>query len=230
MKTKNKIAIALFSFLILWVVEILKNAIEDDFDFAFFFSWFYRGLGSATASGIIGMVVGGFVLFNIFLFFYYLFKPNSKLSFSHIDRIIVGLWLVIIFSLFNPLKVNITRSADTKKDEMEIKSVIYENAKALEDEDLKRYQVTLIAKIPEEIKEKMSYLFINFDLKYEVKEFKILDISEKKAKVRQVLITKKISGLEFNDNKIIGLIILRKSSDGKWRICDSKVLKFEYLK
>ena len=55
---KEKRGLSLISFLILWVVEGVSK--KDIFE----------GLGSAIAMGAIGVVIGGLVLFNAFLFFH----------------------------------------------------------------------------------------------------------------------------------------------------------------
>lgn len=48
-----------------------------------------------------GLVVGGLVLFNIFLFIYNVFRPGNKLKFEIWDKFIAGIWIVIIFKLFS---------------------------------------------------------------------------------------------------------------------------------
>ena len=91
---KKKTGLVLISFLILWAIEAIQT--KDVFEFAVF-----KGLGSAVVMATVGIVVGGIVLFNVFLFFYNIFKPRNKLSFSVYDKIIAGLWFVIIIEIFN---------------------------------------------------------------------------------------------------------------------------------
>lgn len=87
--TKKRIALVLSSFLILWAVEAVR---ANDIIF---------GLGYAIVMGTVGIVVGGLVLFNVFLFFYNIFRPGNKLSFGVYDKITAGLWFMIIIELFN---------------------------------------------------------------------------------------------------------------------------------
>lgn len=51
MKNKNRISVPLSSFLILWVVVILKYATKNNFDFTYLFGWITEGLGYAIISG-----------------------------------------------------------------------------------------------------------------------------------------------------------------------------------
>jgi len=89
MMKKGRTGIVLLSFLILWAIEAIHT--KDIFG----------GLGSAVVMGTVGIVAGGLVLFNVFLFFYNVFKPGNKLSFSIYDKIIAGLWFMIIIEIFN---------------------------------------------------------------------------------------------------------------------------------
>ena len=91
---KIKYIILVLSFIILWILEVFKSPYRD----------IYGGLGSALFYAIVwGIVVGGFVLFNIFLFLHNIFKPDNKLKFNIVDKIITGLWFLIIFRFFEIL-------------------------------------------------------------------------------------------------------------------------------
>ena len=117
MITKKRKNLLFISLIFLWVIVVLKYAAKDNFDFTFLFSWIAKGLGYAFFSAIAGIIVGGFVLFNIVLFFCNLLKPSNKLSFDHVDRTIAGLWIVIIFSLFSWFNNVIMSSTNIKNDE-----------------------------------------------------------------------------------------------------------------
>lgn len=94
MKQKKKTGLALLSFLILWIVEasLAKGTFEIRVA---------SGLGSAVVASAVGIIVGGLVLFNVFLFFYNIFKPRNRLVFNGYDKLIAGLWLMIIIRIFN---------------------------------------------------------------------------------------------------------------------------------
>lgn len=99
MKKENKNLF--FSLLILWIVEIFRYAIDYNFDFAFFFTWLIAGFGFSVATAIIGIILGGLVLFNIFLFIYNIFKPDNELSFDYIDKATAGVLFTIIFEIIS---------------------------------------------------------------------------------------------------------------------------------
>jgi len=94
MKQNKRTILMLLSFLILWIVEAIpaKGTIETRI---------FWGLGSAVAMATVGIIVGGLVLFNVFLFFYNVFRPKNTLSFSIYDKIIAGLWFMIVIEIFN---------------------------------------------------------------------------------------------------------------------------------
>lgn len=100
----TKEVILFFSILILWVVETFHFAQMSNFDFDFFSTWIFTGLGAAIWRAIVGIVLGGFVLFNIFLFICNILRPRKKLSFNYFDKMIAGTWLAIIFGLINLFK------------------------------------------------------------------------------------------------------------------------------
>lgn len=101
MITKKRKNLPLISFLILWLIVILKYAAKDNFDFTYFLLWIGMALGYSAVAGIVGFVVGGFVLFNIFLFFYNVFRPDNRLSLSTYDRVTTGLSFMVIIELFS---------------------------------------------------------------------------------------------------------------------------------
>ena len=49
----------------------------------------------------VGLIVGGLVLLNIFLFFYNISMPDTKLKFDVWDKLIAGIWIVIVLKIFN---------------------------------------------------------------------------------------------------------------------------------
>jgi len=91
--TKKKTGLILLSFLILWAIEAYGST-------GSFEGRIMSGLGSTIVSGLVGVIVGGFVLFNVFLFFYNIFQPSNKLSFGTYDKVIAGLWFMIVIELF----------------------------------------------------------------------------------------------------------------------------------
>ena len=87
-----KIFILIVSILVLLAVHVLMEG--EDVAFA---------IGGMIVEIIVGLVVGGLVLFNFLLFIYNIIRPENKLNFHIIDKFIAGIWAVIIFKLFGIL-------------------------------------------------------------------------------------------------------------------------------
>lgn len=49
----------------------------------------------------VGLIAGGLVLLNILLFFYNIIRPDNKFKFDVWDKLIAGIWLVIVLKIFN---------------------------------------------------------------------------------------------------------------------------------
>ncbi len=112
----------------------------------------------------------------------------------------------------------------------EIMSLMNENLRALENEDMEGYMATIHEQsagyaITEHT---MLEAFDMYDLKYELIDVKVVEKSSQEAKVKFVQITQKIDGPVFRDNKISGVHILKKS-DGKWKIYDTQIDSIDYL-
>jgi hypothetical protein len=78
------------------------------------------------------------------------------------------------------------------------------------------------------MEEMMNTIFKTYDLHYQVKDIKILEIKDNEAKVQFVQITKKEKGPTFRDTKVTGTQTLHKK-DGKWKIYDTQITKVDYL-
>ncbi len=109
-------------------------------------------------------------------------------------------------------------------------SVVYENIKAMENEDLDKAMATIDEQSAsyEQTKQLAERLFDAYDLKYELDNVRVIEKTGEEVKVECVQTTKKVSGPAFRDNKIVIVHTLRKS-DGKWRIYSSQVKKIDYL-
>jgi hypothetical protein len=71
-------------------------------------------------------------------------------------------------------------------------------------------------------------LFKNYKLRFTLQNLVLESITADTAKVRFTQITRKISGPEFQNNRLTGVHTLKKHQ-GKWKIYDSKTIKIEYL-
>ena len=106
--------------------------------------------------------------------------------------------LLIAAALFNCVS---TQEKELSAEDQVIE-VLKINLQAAIDEDLELYMETIHPESPvfgntESI---MIYLYENFDLDYELEEYKIQEITDETADVWVIQITKRMSGGEFRDN------------------------------
>lgn len=114
--------------------------------------------------------------------------------------------------------------------EGEVTAVIYENLAAHNAEDIERYMATVHSRFPgrAEMRDTLEQMYATYDLKATVKGVEVTELSKNEAKVSFVLITKKVRGPAFRDNRIKGTFILRKEEDG-WVLVNQEIDTIEYL-
>jgi ketosteroid isomerase-like protein len=114
--------------------------------------------------------------------------------------------------------------------EGEVTAVIYENLAAHNAEDIERYMATVHSKFPgrAETRDTLERMYATYDLKATVKGVEVIAMSKNEAKVSFVLITKKVRGPAFRDNRITGTFILRKEGD-EWKLVNQGIDTIEYL-
>jgi len=71
-------------------------------------------------------------------------------------------------------------------------------------------------------------LFDEYDLRYDVYGLQILEQTDDEARVAFTLVTRKIRGPEFENNKITGVMTLR-LDDGAWKIYNQEVADVTYI-
>ncbi len=120
--------------------------------------------------------------------------------------------------------------SDKSKDEQEIKDVIYKNAEAGNNEDVAAYISTMDKEYKnyDRLEDMMKTIYKTYDLNYQVKDLKIIELKDNEAKVQYIQIIKKVKGPTFRDNKVTGIYTMHKTN-GEWKILDSKIIKMEYL-
>lgn len=119
--------------------------------------------------------------------------------------------------------------AGPKRDREAI-AVIYRNLETAENENLREHMATIHEGSPvySTMEKLMSQAFIRYDLKYSIKDIKVVASSPDEIKVKFTQTTKKVQGPEFRDNVVKGSHILRKSG-GKWKIYNSIIDNIDYL-
>ena len=141
-------------------------------------------------------------------------------------RIIVVMFVLGL--LFNVLGVRIVAAEENISNILN--SVIMENFKAYEIEDIEKIMETVHSKSPgfEATKEFSSQIFPVYDIKYELMSFTFIAIEGDYSLGRVKQKTLKISGPEFKDN-IIDSIVIFKQEDGLWKLWSQATLTLEYL-
>ncbi len=120
--------------------------------------------------------------------------------------------------------------SDKSSEEQAVKDVIMKNTAAGNDEDVAAYISTMDKdnKNYDHLEDMMNTIFSTYDLNYQVKDMKVIELNDDEAKVQFVQITKKEKGPTFRNNRIEGIHILHKT-DGQWKIYDTQIKKIDYL-
>ncbi len=112
-----------------------------------------------------------------------------------------------------------------------IQSVIFENVRAMESENLECFMDTIHEHCPHynSTKDFATQMFKDYDLKCEINDIKVVEKSDHEAKVLVVQVTRRLAGLPYNDNKTTGIHTLKKIN-GTWKIYHTEIVNIEYLK
>ena len=108
--------------------------------------------------------------------------------------------------------------------------VIRENIAAHNAKDIDRYMATIHSDASGRAatRRMLQQSYDMFDLSTQIYNVKILDLSEKEARVSFTLITKKVRGPAFRDNQVDGVMILRPDK-GPWKLYSQENDKVTYL-
>ena len=112
----------------------------------------------------------------------------------------------------------------------EVTFVVYQNVKALQNEDLEAVIATIHPASPmyAATKAMAKVLFDQYDFDYELKDVKIISKGDEEAKVECVQITRKSKGPTFRDNQVL-LVHTLKKYKGKWKLFSTEAKKIDYL-
>ena len=130
------------------------------------------------------------------------------------------------------LSVLITAGCSNKKaDEQALRTVIQKNLKALQDENLGDYLSTLHPESPGYAKMEMlcPKIFEIYELKHDLVNTEVLNISDNEARVRTTQEARRISGPEnYRDNRSITVHTLKKY-EGEWKLFKTEDESMELL-
>ena len=136
--------------------------------------------------------------------------------------------VILVIGLLLTLGVNNSRAEEDISKVLH--SVIMDNFKAYELEDIEKVMKTVHSKSPgfDATREFSSQIFPIYDIKYEMLSFKFISIEGEYALGRVKQKTTKISGPEFKDN-IIDSIVIFKQESGVWKFWSQASLTLEYI-
>lgn len=108
--------------------------------------------------------------------------------------------------------------------------VVHDNLSAYNAQNIDAYMATIHPSAPgrSETRQSLDQLVGTYELHASLERADLLSISSREAEVGFTLVTRKISGPDFRDNRIDGVMILRRS-DGEWKLYDQRVDNVTYL-
>ena len=136
-------------------------------------------------------------------------------------------WLIAVAVM---LVSGVTSFAENDPTASELKKLAIQNLKACQDEDLDAEMSTVHSQSPVYLitKQQTPLLFENFDLKYELTDFKYIGEDEDYAVARIKQKTTKVSGPAFKNNEIDAIAVFRKEK-GQWRFWNQVILDTKYI-
>jgi hypothetical protein len=111
----------------------------------------------------------------------------------------------------------------------ELKEVFEKSIAALENEDVKAFLETFHEDTPFDLdfnSESLEDIFKKYDLSFKITDFKVIEVKEDLARVSVDIVTRKVNGPDFMDNKTKEIVELKKSN-GVWKIFDSELISVE---
>jgi hypothetical protein len=121
-------------------------------------------------------------------------------------------------------------AACAQSQEAAIKKMIQRQITAMNKCDVGGYMATVDPSVPqyEQTKQTMTMLFSKYKLKATVESVKVAMVSSDTAKVTMTVVTSKISGPAFRNNRMVSINTVVKRN-GKWLTSATKVSKLDYL-
>lgn len=124
-----------------------------------------------------------------------------------------------------------TPSEDLSGNAKAVKEVLEKNLQATQEEDMEVYLSTLVESGRESTKKEIEGFFKDYDIKYELLAFEVLEEEETKMKVEseQRATAEYIAeGLSYHDH-IARMEQTFVMEDGEWRISESKIINTDII-
>jgi hypothetical protein len=157
--------------------------------------------------------------------------PKKGTNWIILGAILFGVCLLAVLGIavFSPGTLSPGPALPTPTSD-ELFQVLYANARAANSEDLATYMIQIHPRSPgrAQTEEGLMQVFANYDLDFRFSGLELQSLTDKEAKIHFVLTTKKISGGEFRDNSVTGVMILR-PDEGVWKIYNQQVEDVKYF-
>jgi hypothetical protein len=158
-------------------------------------------------------------------------ERENRIIWTVVILIAICLLTVVCMSIFqNSFNfAQLFNSAPTPSSD-ELLSVINQNMRAANAENIDSYMATIHTKSPlyRQTEDDLKEAFTTYDMSYSVAALRVEKQSSSEAEVHFVLTTKKINGPDFRDNVTEGIFIMR-PEDGAWKIYQQKNIDVTYL-
>ena len=146
------------------------------------------------------------------------FQNSSKLSKRPRFALLTG--ITAAFLLF----LNGCCSAE----ERELEKTILRNVEASARKDIETVLKDVDPPLREATREVLEDLFKKYDLSFRIERCRVKALAADTAQVEVVMVTKKVKGPAFRDNRSITLHTLKKRSDG-WKLAGQEIKKISEL-
>lgn len=112
-----------------------------------------------------------------------------------------------------------------------VTEVIYRNLEATQAEDVDAVLETIHSESPQIVSTRsgMEFVFKNYDMVYEIKYLKFLEINNEEVQALYEQTTKAVKGTGFANTRSVGIHTLKKDKDGKWKIYKTEFVSSELI-
>lgn len=113
-------------------------------------------------------------------------------------------------------------------EERELEKTILRNVEASARKDIETVLKDVDPPLREATREVLEDLFKKYDLSFRIERCRVKALAADTAQVEVVMVTKKVKGPAFRDNRSITLHTLKKRSDG-WKLAGQEIKKISEL-
>ena len=113
-------------------------------------------------------------------------------------------------------------------DELELERTVRRNVEASEKKDIENVLKDVDPPLREATGKMLKALFDKYDLSFKIESCRVLSLTADTAQVEVVMVTRKLKGPAFRDNRSTALHTLKKRSDG-WKLAGQEIRTIKEL-